>query len=258
MVERFLRPEAETIMNLGCVTGTSEQSPERVVIVDLDGTLSLANTFWLWVRLALSGEGVPRSCPTRNRIRLEMACLVVLRLLHIVDHDRLKYLVHHRCRALLSGEYRKSFVEATLSRVIDSLNPAVRAHLAAYQTPGTRFVLSTAAFEDYAEPLAAFLGFDGCVATRYASAPNWIHNIRERKSSETMAFLKSRQWDKATLTVITDHEDDLPLMMHSNESLIFGMNKDRYERIREILGRKGVRSQLIGMFNIPSAVGEYA
>ena len=93
----------------------------------------------------------------------------------------------------------------------------MRSQLSAYQTPGTRIVLSTAAFEDYAEPLAAHLGFDGCVATHDAQAPKWFHNIRERKGSETMAFLKSRQWDKAPLTIITDHEDDLPLRLNSNE-----------------------------------------
>jgi len=47
-------------------------------------------------------------------------------------------------------------------------------------------------------------------------------------------------------------------MMNSNESLIFGMNKDRYEHVCAVLGQKGVRSRLIGMFNIPSGVGEYA
>ena len=245
-------------MNLGPVTGTGEQAPERVVIVDLDGTLSLANTFWLWVRLALSGEGVPRNCLTRNRLRLEMACLVALRLARILNHGRLKYLVHHRCRVLLSGEYRKIFVEAALARVIKSLNPAVRAHLSAYQISRHARCALYRGVRGLAEPLAAHLGFDGCVATRYAQAPNWFHNIRERKSSETMAFLKSRQWDKAPLTVITDHEDDLPLMLNSNESLIFGMNKDRYEHVCAVLGQKGVRSKLIGMFNIPSGVGEYA
>ena len=96
-------------------------------------------------------------------------------------------------------------------------------------------MITTAAPSEYADPLAADLGFDAAVTTPAFREGTWCHNIGEAKCRRTLGLLAEREGLDRRRVLYTDHIDDLALIRESQETLIVAESADDAERVSRLL-----------------------
>jgi phosphoserine phosphatase len=83
-------------------------------------------------------------------------------------------------------------------------------------------VLATAAAAEYARPLGLLLGFRDVLATPCRLPPDGALNHGAEKLRRVQEFLACRQWAERPRVLLTDHIDDLPLLLHCHAIGWFG------------------------------------
>jgi len=178
-----------------------------VVFVDLDGTLTLGNSFHEFLRCLWSMGRL------RTRARVGRAAAARLGRHAPPARAALKW---HALRAFEaeSPDRRRAIVEATIEQVLKTISRPVLSSVKRLQADGYAAVLATAAPDCYARPLATQLGFDECLATAPAQdVKAWFELIGPAKEAACRSWLQERGYGPHTdVRVFTDHDDDLPLL----------------------------------------------
>ena len=170
--------------------------PRRLAAIDLDGTLVRGNTLHEYIRLGL-GEELRAG---RMANFLSIATLLGLRAVRLVSHRRMKFgsLRHIRPTERL----RRRFAE----RISGMLNPEVTALIDELRAEGAEILLATAAPDIYIPWI-----WDGdFIATRTHANPTMEENRGEAKLRAVLDYARTRGLE--LYAVVTDHEDDRPLL----------------------------------------------
>jgi phosphoserine phosphatase len=182
-----------------------------VLIVDLDGTVLSINSFRRWVLFLLRGRfpGIGRLA--RARLATATASLLLARRLHLVDHETLKRALQglwQRATAFDQGAAERAF----LVELDGYVRPSLRPLLAAIAAGEHDAILATAAAGDYAEAFGVRLGFRHVLATKRVRVRGVLSNDGDRKREAVLELLGALGWRERPLVLLTDHEDDLPLV----------------------------------------------
>ncbi len=178
----------------------------RCVIVDLDGTLCMRNSFYIWVRSILS-------CPFPKQALLGIwiAFLGVARAFSVISHGTMKRLIMEAYNRLLTTAERIEVSQRTAERVLENTDKRVLQAINFVRERNFPVLLATAAPQSYAEVVAMKLGLSGCVGTLPPMETTWLENVGEVKSQSVRLWLLKKGCAELPLDVLTDHKDDLPL-----------------------------------------------
>ena len=178
----------------------------KALAIDLDGTLLSTNTF----RDYLSYCGNIAVHTFRWGLALRIVWWVMLRKLRLISHSRMK---HALLAATASFIQRDGRLDVFVEQELLCLNRQVLQLVEQYRSRGHLLVLTTAAPDIYARPIAEDLHIDLCSATLLPSEVvigSWQENVGAEKVRSLQRLL---QVHKAELdAVITDHQDDMPLL----------------------------------------------
>lgn len=198
-----------------------------VVFVDLDGTLTLGNTFHALLRAAIChGSGV---------LRAQLFWAIVRRAV-ISKYGRVRMKQDILVAIAVSGA-RQVIVDSVKTHVMDHLSSPILAHLAGYRSRGWRVVLATAAPDLYAESISQEMGFDDCLCTRtFQPDALWVELSGVAKGAACQDWLAHSEMAKSPMVVaMTDSMDDLPLLALCQEVVLQGA-PDLLGGIRAALG----------------------
>ena len=160
------------------------------MIIDLDGTLIQGNSFTMYVKYCLTHM-------TISAVRI--AWIVLLRKLRLITHFSAK------CKIM--GITSRRLTDTQLSRFLARLSKSVRPMFSEMlRSKDGVYYLATAAPREYAEPLARILGFDAVVSTDCESG------VECRGEEKVLRLREIGVHFDDSVTVYTDHQDDLPLM----------------------------------------------
>lgn len=204
----------------------------HVLVVDLDGTLVRTNSFRTWTMRHFVGAAAMQ-VGTRRYVKRAAAFILLygLRAMRIISHRRLKSLFL-RVWAQTGGSSAEATEYAEWLRV-RYLNERVHEFVRAALTAGEPVVLATAAPELYASPFAARLGMT-VIATKPPDGNALCdETIGIRKAVKLREWL-ANQPGEHTLTVITDHSDDEPMLALAHHCVIVGPNP----RLRSLAGNR--------------------
>lgn len=205
--------------------GSAITTPSRgVVVVDLDGTLVLGNSFHeflgsLWQRGGFSARRALLAVVLRRTLSRGVRARQLMKLRVIKLYSRLD---PTRAEAVLTGT-----VDACLAQISAPILSLVRARADA----GWRVVVASAAPAVYAEALTGRLGFDACLASPMASDRPDDELIGERKAAAVRVWLDEEMptcaGGSVPVMVVSDHRDDLPLMALADEVALQGSAAER-------------------------------
>lgn len=181
----------------------------KVLVVDLDGTLFTINTFHHFIRYLIFYS-------LKNfRIILLLGIIhsLTLRVLKLFSHAEMKF----KILKLISQEKNINYKE-----FVDSISNKMRSLDLLKDKSFTTKILATAAPSCYANIIANQNQFDVCLGTEFPISKFDVNfeNIKEVKKKNVMAYLGTIGIDKINI-FITDHLDDLPLMKISEKNIIF-------------------------------------
>lgn len=194
---------------------------QQVVFCDLDGTLVLDNSFYVFLAAAWSLAGAGR--------RLELAAGIAPRMLGRVGggHAGLK-------RRVLSWYWRlevplrEAIIERTVNRLQRTFSQPVLSLLRNEGQKGARVVLATAAPDVYAGRIQSLIGADACIATPGQPGPGWGELLGDAKARACRRWLQDHQLSDGPteVTVVTDHPDDLPLLRLADHAVLQNSARD--------------------------------
>lgn len=175
-----------------------DERAKKLVVVDLDGTLLRGNSLHIYIMCGIRALWRRKSLPKLSRL----AAVIALRRLRLISHRQMKWTALRLIPAddyLLQEDFRK--------RADKSLNANVNELLNQYRANGCSILLATAAADTYV-PL---IWHGDMLATRIADNPE---HAEMRGTAKRDAVLRYSARHGMTLqAVITDHSDDLPLLM---------------------------------------------
>lgn len=192
---------------------------KKIVVVDLDGCLCTINSFRFWMFFSLlfllfSLHWV--RCYKFN-------AYIVLRVIGKSDRVRMK-------RDILSvTEDMPFFVIKLFCRFLyQFINHNVLSEVRKYKKLHVPVVLSTAAPACYVDVFAEKLGFSHVFSTQSVFGISWKENIGNEKWESISAY-----YGKEVIVdcVITDHHDDLPLLMRAKKRILVRPSKVTLDKI---------------------------
>jgi haloacid dehalogenase-like hydrolase len=196
----------------------NNEQDRPVLVFDLDGTILDCNSFPAWVLFLAYGpiSGLP--LPTRLLLSLRVHRLLLGRRLGRPPHNAFVSRLRE-CWLRSGGDISTAsrFYTAMQARVRPCLNPAL-----ALVAAGADAVLATAAAAEYAEHLGRLFGFRHILATEAGPDMAGRLNSGQLKCDRVLALLRTIGWDRRPMVFLTDHPDDLPLIMHSSVVFWFG------------------------------------
>jgi hypothetical protein len=178
------------------VNGCENKIERDIVVVDLDGTLIRGNTLHLFIKAAV-GDAVRTHC---YGFVLFALLMLVLRLLKLISHKRMKFAILRRVKITEPLQHR--FVENVNSRRRESVEQL----LDSYRKNNATIVLATAAADIYVPWI--WMG-------EYVATATFDNPAREEcRSTVKLAALRCKypNFDQRLLAVFTDHYDDLALL----------------------------------------------
>lgn len=185
-----------------------------VLFVDLDGTLVLDNSFHAFLRSnwELGGRGMRmkllrttamRTSTRRDRVDMKRRVLMAF--------------------AELDDARRHRVVTDTLRQMSSTLSKPVVDLIQRWQEADEPVVLATAAPDCYASPFADSLGLTDCLATPGMVGPGWVELFGSAKADRCRQWVAENSAGSnrgATISVVTDHLDDLPLLSLAQQATI--------------------------------------
>ena len=208
---------------------------DRVLFVDLDGTLTLDNSFHRFL-IALWRHGGPG---TRLRILAGFGERVIRR----GGHSR----VRMKRRALLAyGALSPAAKIATRTAVVGdvtrTLSGPVLDIIQCWRRSGGRVVLATAAPDCYSSDVVDAFEFDDLVATPTLVTKDWTETLGVEKARRCREWLTVNA-PAASVGVVTDHVDDAPLLGDAHFGWVQGSQHDVDKLASRVA--PGVRIELI-------------
>lgn len=184
---------------------------DKLMAIDLDGTLLRGNTLRIYMRCGL-GQMWRRHHYGRM---LRALWLIALRRLRLIHHTTMKFGVIH----MIDPDdpvLRRQFVQ----RVDRLRNPQVRTVMSEWCQAGGVVVLATAAADVY----VPWIWSGPFLATKTYDNPRHIEMRGPNKAHAVSCF--ARDHGLQLWIVVTDHIDDLPLMEQAADGVIL-VNADR-------------------------------
>lgn len=189
--------------------------------VDLDGTLVEGNTLHIFIRTALRSAGFAKA--------VKIYAWLALRALRLVSHSKMKFAV------LKNIDVDEKLFDRFKSAVEARKRPEVLQFIEQCQAEGCRVVLATAAPDVYIPQI-----WDGeFVATQtYDNAERL-----ECRGSVKLQRLEALKGDNGVLSaVVTDHFDDLPLLLSgARRNILVSPSAKTLRKVRE----KGVPFEIM-------------
>jgi phosphoserine phosphatase len=196
----------------------NNEQDRPVLVFDLDGTILDCNSFPAWVLFLAYGPISGLRLPARLLLSLRVHRLLLQRRLgRSPHHVFVSGLREYWLRAGGDVTAASRFYAAMRTRVRPCLHPAL-----ALVSAGADAVLATAAAAEYAQHLGRLLGFRHILATEPEPHVLGRLNSGQVKCDRVLALLRSIGWDRRRMIFLTDHPDDLPLIMHSSVVFWFG------------------------------------
>ena len=196
----------------------------KAIVVDLDGTLLKTNTFLQYIKFVCY-----EMLKQGDVFRVGIICfLVFLRKIRIISsHEKLKKRI-----LIISKRYTD---ENRMNKLIKELcyfeNKEVIFLLGKYKSMGYVSVLSTAAPCVYAALIGKCYGFNFVCSTAMPNQEEWHENVNEQKKKNTISLLENNSLKLAVM--ITDHYDDLPLLLLDKEDNFIINPTDKSKKIME-------------------------
>lgn len=196
-------------------------------VVDLDGTVIRGNSMHEMIRFMLRESVRAGELLTAVRLLHRLGC----RRLRLSTHREMKFPIHQRAARFMADPVRMSKLMARLRLMV---NQEVAERLMLLKKDGYKIIIATAAPEIYMPHLAETLGADCFTATPLAgSLDRYIENRGERKLLRAKEVACANGWD--IRCVVTDHEDDLPLLMLPGvERILVSPSDSLCDRLREL------------------------
>lgn len=185
-------------------------SPRKIVVTDLDGTLIDGNSLHLYICCALSLR--------RPLLSLKICAWLGLRLIRLVSHRRMKFAV----LGLITPDQRLK--DKFVGHFDAMRRPETAKLLDTYRSQGATVLLATAAPDVYIPWI-----WDGdFVATRIKDNPN----LKECRGEEKLTAIRQYMTKADTLeAVVTDHHDDLPLLLEGANNFLVSPSPQTIKRL---------------------------
>jgi hypothetical protein len=192
---------------------------DKVVVVDLDGTLVSVNTFREFVVFA--------ACMLLGKGKIGRVCMitgaVMARKMRLISHSSMKKTVLRYVLPCLTDGEKGVFVNQLTKYTQSSVTKIIED----CKNRGYKAILATAAPEIYAVPFAEKLGFDDCVATSSTvdKKVRWKENVGNNKVDSVKNWIDKH--NAVIDIVITDHHDDIPLMKYNHQGTNYLYNPSK-------------------------------
>lgn len=196
MVGRYAEQKVRLTMN---------ENTGKLLVVDLDGTFVRENTLRMMIHYGIRQLRRRRSYGKLTAVY----ALLGLRALRLVRHTTLKFGVLGRLD-FTDGRLSAEFT----NRVNSCINRTVRNMAADWQRAGGAVVLATAAADVY----VPWIWTGERIATPFFNNPRREETRGERKAEAVSAYAREKNLEVAC--VVTDHVDDLPLMLAAPEVVL--------------------------------------
>lgn len=174
-----------------------------LAVFDLDGTIYPGSTLREYFIF-----GAKRLLQQRKLTgAFKIAAWAIASKLKLTSHLRAKF----RVCTILHNHLSSSDLQQFAKRIADKVNPQVIQIVQQSRAKGMTPVLATASPAEYCQPLARLLGFDICLSTPLTST---LREYVENRGNRKLAAVKAVGHSVAL--VVTDHHDDLPLMLFNH------------------------------------------
>lgn len=187
----------------GCKKSMTSAGGRPCVVIDLDGTLLKGNSLHELIKFTLAGK--VRNVGLKQRFAIGVR--LVMRRLKLIHHVDMKYPFHREVEKAIGCEEMAIFVR----HIAGMIRPEVLQQVRNLQHEGYMCVLATAAPAFYASELGKRFGFDMCVATGLSAEAGGYVEARGEEKKLRVCNAVSEAGGKIEV-VMTDHEDDLPLL----------------------------------------------
>lgn len=205
----------------------------KAIVVDLDGTLLNTNTFIHYIRFVFK-EALKKGDFFRAGWISMLVCFRKVRL--ISSHEKLKEKIL-LCSKCYTDSQRMSKLATIL---LEYENKNTISILDRYRTLGYSTILSSAAPNVYTDIIGKYYSFENVCSTEMPKDKDWHENVNEKKKMNTLTLLEMNNLELAV--VVTDHYDDLPLLLIEKEKN-YVVNPS--EKSRRIIDESGVRCQYV-------------
>ena len=197
---------------------------KKCIVVDLDGTLIDGNSLHLLMKWMI--HVLSLSC------KLSICSVAIKRLLNIVSHIEMKREIIRMSESRLTDDDIMAFVKCLKGFVSED----VMARIISYSNQGYKIILATAAPDIYVAPSVSLLDFDGYVASDTDKLIKCREEMRGLAKGECAeAYANERNWKISV--VMTDHEDDIPLLrMHDIKRILVRPTK----KLQDMLNQEGL------------------
>lgn len=177
------------------------------MVVDLDGTLIRGNSLHLFIPFLV--RGLMRRRKMVQAVRVGWGCL--LRSMRLVSHTYMKHRVHSVGICHLGAQGNVAGMDKYVAKVSELVNRDLLRFIDRRRAEGWKMVLATAAPDVYIPALSRLFRPDAWIATPLSSSVDtYIETRGERKRDLALALADENGWRIAA--VVTDHDDDLPLL----------------------------------------------
>lgn len=178
----------------------------ELVVVDMDECLCSLNSFRYWIVFSFLFS----LFTLKWRVSSKLCLAVLLRVLRGSGRVQMKRKILEATEAL--PEY---FVKGFAKFLLHFTNQDVVAEMRAYKD--VSIVLCTAAPAVYVQPFAKNFSFNEVFATAAVRNVGWKENI----GAEKLKAVTTLYGKNVTIScVITDHHDDLPLLLKANRRIL--------------------------------------
>ena len=201
-------------------------------VVDLDNTLLKGNSTILLTSYLL------------KKLLRESKLSKIIFLFNIILKRKLRHITHkhmkHRIVSLYGNTCNKSDNEKFVDILIPRLNKKVINILEFYHNQGYHILVASAAADFFLGELVSRLeSFKAdFIGTPFSTNINaYIENKGEVKLKNVISYLKNK--DLELKVMITDHEDDLPLLKYNRQGKNYLVNSSRRTRrnIKKVMGQ---------------------
>jgi phosphoserine phosphatase len=192
----------------------------KINVIDLDGTLLNTNTFHKWMFFLLK-----KSFLNHPQDSLKLIYIALLRLVKQITHTQMKY----KILQISEAQHYQKYIDDFVGTLDIYLNKEV---LKFIKNDDTINILATAAPELYAKNIAKLYGFEFCLATPSTNTKHWYENIRDNKKNSLLTLMNSMKIDKVDI-VITDHHDDIPIMLLAKSVILVNSSFETKNSVSE-------------------------
>lgn len=189
----------------------------RLVVVDLDGTLIPGNSFHAWLRYL--GRWALITGRLGLAARLALVCLHRAR--RSITHRELKYRV-----LVLSESVPEPVIDRFAHRLAESIRTTVSRAVRDAAHDDLTVVLATAAPQMYLGALANAIGAATTIGTPPPGPGPWRECIGAEKVERVLAMFEP---GAEIAVAFTDHLDDLPLVRRATRSVIVNPDSDSWK-----------------------------